>query len=1034
MPSASETLQSVAFATVLDLLCEGEIQGLVNGVQSIFLNGVPLQESNGTNNFVGTTVGWVNGSQAQPYIPGFSDVEATNTIGAQVMNSLPISSQIDNPEADAVIITLGVGGLSNTDASGDISGTSVELRVAYQPTNGSLVQALDVTFDGYATSRYERSYRFPLTGTGPWTVTVTRVTPDSQSVDLVNPSYVDAVTTVVDTKLSYPNSALVGFQIDARQFSSIPARSYLVQGMLIQVPNNYNPLTRLYSGVWDGGFQIAYSNNPAWCLYDMLTSDRYGLGLYVNTGDLNTVSLYEIGQYCDELVPDGFGGQEPRFTLNTCITNPKNAYDVIQDLCSAFRGMTYWGAGTILATQDSPWQGPMPLFSPANVVGGQFTYAGSMRKDRHTVAYVTFNDPAQQYIQATEYVEDPDGIVRYGVRAASIVAVGCTSRGQAHRMGAWQLQSELLNTDQVQFQGGLDAAQLTPGTVIQIADPVRAGERMGGRVVAGTMTSIALDAPVTLDAGQTYTLSFMDATGAQQSVGIVNTSDSTNELTFTTAAPAAPNPGFMWALSGSNLNTQLFRVVNVQESAQNTFDVLAISYNESKFDVIDFNTALQIPPISLTLSLVATTPTLWTVTPATYLIAPGTVGQKLILSWSGNTAQYLLEWRANGGPWNSMTLKTPGYTIMGVTAGDVYDFQVVGLSVDGSTASPLVETYTVPTLSTAPGAPSNLTGTAALNAAILNWSAPSNLDLNYFQVYMSQTNDVSTATVVATKVGSTTWTVGGLTSGQTYYFWVNAVNTSGLVGPFNSNTGTAVLVLYIQPGDFNLSSLLYQISTSQYIGTALLAEAAVTNANIAAQAVATNNIQDAAISTGKIANGAVTATQIANAAIGTAQIANAAITTALIDTAAVGTAQIQDAAITSALIAYEAVGTANIQQEAVGYAQIATAAVGTLTIGAYAVTTLASWNVGFGSTVNYAGSGGQLLILFGGSCGAGGASATASVVYNGNIIGTIGIAGDGSQQCNFCQVAPAAGNVQIQVGSAGSNLTNMTVSVFEAKR
>jgi predicted phage tail protein len=1040
----SNSLSSISYASFLDLLCEGEIQGLVNGVQSIFLDGVPLQEGNGTNNFVGTTVGWVNGTQAQPYIPGFASVQATATVNTEVYNSVPVTSQIDNPEATSVIITLAVAGLSSTSASsGDVSGTSVQMTVSYQPTNSAYIQALDVTFNGYTDTEYQQSYQFALTGTGPWTVMVERITPDSDNDDLVNPTYVAAVTSVVDTKLSYPNSALVGFQIDARQFSAIPERAYLIQGLLIQVPNNYNPLDNTYTGIWDGGFQLAYSNNPAWCLNDLLTSDRYGLGLYINTADIDTTSLYEIGQYCDEMVPDGFGGQEPRFSLNTCITTAKGAYDLVQDLCSAFRGMTYWGAGTILTTQDAPWQGPMPLFSPANVLNGQFTYSGSMRKDRHTVAYVTYNEPAQQYMQATEYVENPAGITRYGVRAVNIMAVGCTSRGQAYRLGMWQLLSEQYDTDQLQFSAGMDAAQLTPGTIIQIADPVRAGERMGGRIVAGTTTGIVLDAPVTLDAGQTYTLYYMDSTGAQQTVGVVNTAETTNELQFTTTAPTAPNPSFMWGLSGSNLNTQLFRVINVQESARNQFDVLAVTYNESKFDAIDFDTVLQIPPISLTLSLVALQPSLWSITPTSYLIAPGVIGQKLLMSWSGNSAQYLFQWRVNGGPWQSTTLTTPSNVITGVTAGDVYDFQVYGLSSTNQDSQPLIETFTVPVLGTPPNAPTDLTATPSLLSVVLNWAAPTNLDLDYFQVFMATVNNLENAVLVASNVGSTTWTVDALVSGDTYYFWVNAVNTSGIVGPYNSDIGTAATVLYVQPGNFDINTILYDIANSQEITGAMIADETITSQNIAAQAVATANIQNAAVATAQIQDGAVTATQIANAsittaciadaAITTALIANAAITTALIANAAIGTAQIEYEAVTSALIANEAAGTSQIQQAAITYAQIATAAVGTLSIQGGAVSTTAAYS-GTNIAPSYVSSDGQMLVFF-------------------NILDEVGVNGgiqlqiDGAQVfisygigIGFWQGTLSSGSHTLQVLSYSSNDGNwsadvpVNIGVFEIKR
>lgn len=972
-----DSLQSVAFVSVLDLLCEGEIQGLVNGMQSIFLNGVPLLQSDGaTPNFSGATVGWTDGTQTQSYIPGFGGVEATVTLGTQVFAAVPVTTAIDNVSANAVVVTLAVGALSSTsNTTGDISGTSVEMVVDYQPQNSGWIRAIDATFTGKSSSRYERSYRFPLTGTGPWNVRVSRVTPDSTSDLLANTTYVDAVSSIVDQQLRYPNSALVGMQIDARQFSSIPTRTYLVQGLKIKVPRNYNPLTRIYTGIWDGSFQVAYSNNPAWCLYDLLTSERYGLGNYINTSQIDTVGLYEIGQYCDELVPDGFGGQEPRFQLNVCLNTAKDAYDMIQDICSVFRGMTYWSVGSVIVTQDAP-QAPTAIFSPSNVVSGAFNYVGSARKDRHTVALVQWNDPNQQYVQATEYVEDPDGITRYGVRSVQIMAVGTTTRGQAYRLGKWMLLSERLDTDQLTFQTGLEGAQLVPGQIIQVADPTRAARRMGGRVIAGTLNSIQLDAPVTFDSGQSYTLYFIDSTGTQQSVGVVNSNNTTASLSFTTTAPAAPNPGFMWVLASTDLEPQLFRVINVTESALNTFDVMAISYNESKFNGVDFNTALQLPPIGLGAGLGATTPTNWSVTPATYLSAPGVLGQKLVLSWSGNTTQFQLQYQANSGVWVTVQMHTPTYEILGVTAGDVYSFRVFGVSADGSLSSSLDEVYTVPAKSVAPGAPTSLTAQGGIHTVVLNWAAPSDLDLDYFQVFMASSNILANATIVGDKIGSTTWTVGNLVSGDTYYFWVRAVNTSGVVGPYDSNTGTAGTPLFVQPGDFSLGSILNAISTAGDINGALIANATITQANIAAQAVGTVQIQDAAIATNKIATGAVTATQIANAAIGTAQIANAAIATALIQTAAVGTAQIQNAAVTSALIANAAVGTAQIQDAGItsakiGTAQINTAHIGTaqidtLRIAGNAVTTMAVWTSSGAPSGNYTSRGGPATVVFGG--------------------------------------------------------------------
>lgn len=850
---ASDTLQSIAFVAALDLLCEGPINGLVNtgqgGFESIFLDGVPVISSDtGIANFIGTNIAWTNGTQDQDYLPGFQGIQSTVALGTQVFNSVPVTSEIENVECNACIVTLAVGALNTTDpSSGDITGATVQMEIAYQPTGSGWITPIVAVFDGKTESRYERSYRFDLTGTGPWNIRVTRDTADSISTELNNPTYLDAVSGVIDQKLSYPNSAVVGLQLDARQFNSVPQRTYLIQGLLIQVPSNYDPVNKIYSGTWDGSYQTAYSNNPAWCLYDLLTNTRYGLGLYLNTYEINTEALYEIGQYCDELVPDGFGGQEARFSLNTCILNAKAAYSVIQDICSAFRGMSYWGSGTVLMTQDAP-QAPQMMFSNANVVNAAFSYSGSMRKDRNTVAYVTYNDPNMQYQQNIEYVEDPVGIARYGIRVSQIMAVGCTSRGQAYRLGMWSLLTERVDTDQLTFQTGLEGAQLTPGMIIQVADPVRAARRMGGRTISGTTSSIVLDAPIIFDAGQTYTLNYIDVNGDAQTVGVVNTLQTTNQLSFTSEMETAPNNGFMWTLQGSDLNLQLFRVINVQESSPNIFDVLAVSYNESKFDAIDFGTQLQIPQIGLGLGLGAQIPTSWSVTCTTYLIAPGTIGQKLLLSWSGNTSQYQLQYQVNSGVWVTVQTTTPSYQILGVTAGDVYDFRIFGMAAGGALSASTDETYTVPPKSAPPGAPTSLTAASGFLSVTLNWAAPPDLDLDYFQLFESATNNLSTASLVGDKIGTTTWTVGGLPGDTTWYYWVRAVDTSGNVGPYNSSVGTAGYALLGATADFELL----------FATTALIGNAAITSAKIGYAQIQTAHIVNAAIDTLTIGANAVT--------------------------------------------------------------------------------------------------------------------------------------------------------------------------------
>lgn len=867
-----DSLQSVAFVSLLEMLCEGTIQGIVPGetgaqTDNVYLDGVPLT-SLGVPNFDGYTIGWTLGSQDQGVLPGFGSVYSTQSLGTQIRQATPVQAAINNMEANAVVMTVAVDQLYTVDTgTGDIHGTSVDVVLEYLPSGTSnWVTAADMTITGKTRSRYQRSVRINLTGTGPWLVRARRTTADSASTYLANNTFLDAVETVVDQQLSYPNSALVGLHIDARQFSSIPTPTFLIDGLLIRVPNNYDPVSRIYSGSWNGGFKLAYSNNPAWCLYDMLTETRYGLGNYLQNAQIDKTALYQIGQYCDEMIPDGFGGLEPRFTCNLVINTAKEAYQVIQDMLSIFRGMSYWAEGNIMITQDAP-RTPGPTFTKANVVDGKFTYQGTALKDRHSVALVNWNDPAQQYQQNTEYVENTTALARFGVKTMQLMAVGCTSRGQAHRVGQWALISELSDTDQVTFTAGMEGASLTPGTICSVADPTRSIKRIGGRIVKADANTVTLDAPVVLDAGQTYSLTYYDGTGAQYTAAVANTVNTTQVLQFLSPVANIPQSPFIWELTGSNLVPQTFRVLSVKESSRNKFDVTAVTYNASKYNAIDYNTQLILPPIGYGNTIAATVPTAWSLTETTFLTAPGTVGEKLLMTWSGNTTRYMIQWRVNGGLWTSDTVRSPGYEIDGVTKGDIYDFRVYGISSDGSLSASLDETYTVRGISSPPGACANLTAGGDFRAVNLAWSAPGDLDLDYFQVAMSTTNNLATAGIVGDKIGSTNWQVGGLTTSVTYYFWVRAVDTSGNVGPWNSNVGTAG------------TPTIVSVIEMAIIGTAQIADASITTAKIADANITSAKIGTAQIVSAHIANAQITTAHIGVAQIDTLRIGGNAVTT-----------------------------------------------------------------------------------------------------------------------------------------------------------
>lgn len=519
---APDSLRSKAYARVVDLISEGEIEGLVDGLQSVYLDDTPIQNADGTTNFSGVTLETRDGTQQQSYVPGFSSVENEVPVGVEIKASQPVVRSITDPDVDAVRIKVSVGQLTNQDTTnGDLNGSSVSFSIDRQVSGGGFVEVINDTISGKTTTKYQRSYYVPLTGNGPWEIRVRRITADSTSSAIQNKTYLDSYTEVVESKLRYPNSALVALRVDASQFSAIPRRSYDMKLLRVRVPVNYDPGTRTYSGVWNGNFKIAWTDNPAWCFYDLVTSTRYGLGGYIPESQVDKWALYRVAQYCDQLVPNGLGGFEPRFTCNLYLQTREQAYKVVQDMASIFRGMVYWSGGAITVTQDAP-SDAVYQFAPGNVVDGEFAYQGSSAKARHTVALVTWNDPDDFYRQKVEYVEDAAGIARYGIVQSDVVALGCTARGQAHRVGKWLLFSEQSESEIVTFRTGLEGAVVRPGDVIKVADPVRGGMRLGGRIAAATASTVTLDQELPADLPWRLSVVLPNGTVEERLVGPVS--------------------------------------------------------------------------------------------------------------------------------------------------------------------------------------------------------------------------------------------------------------------------------------------------------------------------------------------------------------------------------------------------------------------------------------------------------------------------------------------------------------------------------
>ena len=877
---AADSLRSQSFARILDLIGEGEIEGLVNGMQSVYLDGTPLQNADGSMNFSGVSISMVNGTQVQSPLAGFPDTESETSVGVEVVYATPIIRTISDATVDAARVRIAFPGLlSSNSTTGDISGTSVQIAIDVQANGGGYVaqdlgltwqdssmpaiatavgieigvtwspsgstdidgnvtwasvtyvvqyrvvgagswtthatdslqsgdgsriyqitelalalyeaqvvyssgdggvslsdfRILTATFSdtitGKTTSSYQRAYRIPLTGSAPWDIRVRRLTADSISSNLRNKTVWDSFTKITDERFSYPNSAIVAISIDSKQFSTIPTRGYDMKLLRVQIPSNYNPVTRVYTGVWDGTFTIAWTDNPAWCFYDLLTTARYGLGNYLTTAQVDKWALYTIGQYCDELVPNGLGATEPRFTCNLYLQTREEAFKVIVTMASIFRGMAYWAAGAITAVQDAPTD-PVYLFSEANVEGGLFTYSGSAKNARHTVALVTWNDPADGYNQKPEYVEDLTSIARYGVIQTSVTAVGCTSRGQAHRVGGWILYSERLETEGVMFRCGMDGIYLRPGDIFSVQDQHRAGLRFSGRILSATASSVTIDSPVTIVLGQTYTLKIVMPDGTLSSKTLTNAVGATSVFTVSVDYAVVPQYPSVWMLTSTNLSPQTFRALAITEVEKHLYEVSGIEHNATKYDFVEDGLTL-VTPKTTTISLVPAAPDNLII--SEYMVKRQS-GVKVVVSiaWDSvpTAARYRIQWRRDSGNYATIETGSAYYDLTDALEG-FYEVRVQAVNVlDApslySVASMQILGKTLP--------PEDVVGfgvARATSSILFVWDAVTDVDLDHYELRYGATWEVGVP------LGSTINTQYSSSSNAGGTFLIKAVDTTG---------------------------------------------------------------------------------------------------------------------------------------------------------------------------------------------------------------------------------------------------------------
>ena len=587
---AKDNLKSTQLLSVIDAISEGPVEGPVDGLKSVLLNSTPVLDSEGNTNIAGVTVVFRAGEQEQTPPEGFESSGSETVLGTEVKYDTPITRTITSANIDRLRFTFGVQALVETTSKGDRNPSEVRLLVQIQ-RNGGWVTEKDITIKGKTTSQYLASVVVDNLPPRPFNIRMRRMTPDSTTDQLQNKTLWSSYTEIIDVKQCYPNTALVGVQVDSEQFGSQQvSRNYHLRGRILQVPSNYNPQTRQYSGIWDGTFKPAYSNNMAWCLWDMLTHPRYGMGKRLGAADVDKWALYVIGQHCEQSVPDGFGGTEPRITCNAYLTTQRKAWDVLSDFCSAMRCMPVWNGQTLTFVQDRP-SDKVWTYNRSNVVmpddGAPFRYSFSALKDRHNAVEVNWIDPDNGWETATELVEDTQAIARYGRNVTKMDAFGCTSRGQAHRAGLWLIKTELLETQTVDFSVGAEGLRHVPGDVIEICDDDYAGISTGGRVLAvnSQTRTLTLDREIMLSSSGTTLISLVDGSGNPVSVEVQSVTDGVKVKV--SRIPDGVAEYSVWGLKLPTLRQRLFRCVSIRENDDGTYAITAVQHVPEKEAIVD---------------------------------------------------------------------------------------------------------------------------------------------------------------------------------------------------------------------------------------------------------------------------------------------------------------------------------------------------------------------------------------------------------------------------------------------------------------
>ncbi|WDG77374.1 host specificity protein J [Pseudomonas chlororaphis] len=781
---ANDSLRSTNLAKMLIAVGEGEFDSVPTDYD-IYLDNTPIKDASGNINFPNVKWDWRSGSVDQSYIPGIPSVENETTLNIELRSDTPWVRSITNTQLSAARVRLAWPALQRQDDEGNVGGYRIEYAIDVATDGGAYQQVLLEAVDGKTTTRYERSRRVDLPpATSGWLIRVRRLTPNQNSNKVADTMLIAGLTEVIDAKLRYPNTALLYIEFDAEQFTNIPAVTVKCKARKWQVPSNYDPVARTYTGTWDGTMKQAWTNNPAWITYGVCTEDRFGLGKRIKPWMVDKWELYRISQYCDQNVPNGLGGQEPRFLCDMNLQGKANAWSLLRDIAGIYRGMTYWAQGQLVMQADMPRaQDYDYVFTRANVIDGKFSYGSASAKTRYTRALVSYDNPANNYDTDVIPFADLELQRRFGDKPTELTAIGCTRASEAQRRGKWVILSN--NQDRtISFKTGMEGVIPLPGHIIPVADSLLAGRPVGGRISASAGRVVTLDRDTQAKAGDRLIINLPGGRAEGRTVQSV----SGRAVTVTTAYSEQPLPQLQWALDADDLAIPLYRVLSTKRTTDGDFEISALQYEPGKFAFIDTGARLEERPISVIPITVVPPPASVTLT-SNYAVDQGIAVSTMNISWPAvnGAVAYDVEWRKDNGNW--IKVQRTGATSVDVTGIYAGAYLARVRAVSAFDISSIWKASSLTQLKGKEGLPpsvSFLTTTSELFGIGIKWGFPAGAeDTQRTEIWYSKTTSLADAI----KLGDFAYPqarheMHGLLAGVSLFFWARLVDRTGNVGPW----------------------------------------------------------------------------------------------------------------------------------------------------------------------------------------------------------------------------------------------------------